>query len=205
MMLKEAFEKRLKAVKDRTNAEKERKEKRNMMVKKAIKQYNYDEKYHFLYDRISGLFAELLKADLEHLNSGQTTKFSLASKWCPSLYSSYDYSTLFCESVASRLFPYDSCPEYKGIDEAHYVYGVQNRLQKEVLVPLHNAWSFRKFTRVPINGTYFDMIKSHLLPSKLTGMHSIIMAVKGFCSTFKMCSALKCQKPLPRIYFHMRY
>ena len=48
MMLKEAFEKRLKAMKDRTNAEKERKEKRNMMVKKAIKRYNYKKKIPFL-------------------------------------------------------------------------------------------------------------------------------------------------------------
>ncbi|KAL0003844.1 hypothetical protein SO802_011405 [Lithocarpus litseifolius] len=110
-----------------------------MMVKKAIKRYNYDKNYRFLYDRISDLFAKLLKADLEHLNSGQPAKISLASKWCPSLYSSYDYSTLFCESVARRLFPYDSCPEYKGIDEAHYVYRVRNRLQKEVLVPLRKA------------------------------------------------------------------
>ncbi|KAL0003838.1 hypothetical protein SO802_011399 [Lithocarpus litseifolius] len=139
MMLKEAFEKRLKALKDRTNAENKRKEKINMMVKKAIKRYNYDKKYRFLYDQISDLFAKLLKADLGHLNSGQTAKISLASKWCPSLYSSYDYSTLFCESVARRLFPYDSCPEYKGIDEAHYVYRVRNRLQKEVLVPLRKA------------------------------------------------------------------
>ncbi|XP_050277184.1 uncharacterized protein LOC126718868 [Quercus robur] len=139
MMLKEDFEKRLKALKDRTNAEKMRKEKINMMVKKAIRRYNYDKNYRFLYDRISDLFAKLLKADLEHLNSGQTAKISLASKWCPSLYSSYDYSTLFCESVARRLFPYDSCPEYKGINEAHYVYRVRNRLQKEVLVPLRKA------------------------------------------------------------------
>lgn len=92
-----------------------------------------------MYDRISDLFAELLKADLEHLNIGRTEKLSMASKWCPSLYSSYDYSILFCESVARRLFPYDSCPEYKGINISHYVYRVRNRLQKEVLVPLRKA------------------------------------------------------------------
>ena len=143
MMVKKAFEKRMKAVKDKMNAKKEkatkRKEKRNMMAIKAIEWYNYDPKYRFLYDRISDLFAELLKADLEHLNTGQTENISMASKWCPSLYSSYDYSTLICGSVARRLFPYDSCPEYKGINESHYVYRVRNRLQKEVLVPLRKA------------------------------------------------------------------
>ena len=46
---------------------------------------------------------------------------------------------LYFVSVARRLFPYDSCPEYKGIDEDHYVYRVRNRLQKEVLVPLRKA------------------------------------------------------------------
>jgi hypothetical protein len=116
-----------------------RNEKRIMMAKKAIERYNYDPKYRFLHNQISNLFAELLKADLEYLISGQLTKISLASKWCPSLYSSYDLSTLLCESVARKLFPYDSCPEYRELDESHYAYRVRNRLRKEVLVPLRRA------------------------------------------------------------------
>jgi hypothetical protein len=109
-----------------------RNEKRIMMEKKAIERYNYDPKYRFLHDQISNLFAKLLKADLEYLISGKLTKISLASKWCPSLDSSYDRSTLLCESVARKLFPCDSCPEYRELDESHYVYRVRNRLQKEV-------------------------------------------------------------------------
>jgi hypothetical protein len=93
----------------------------------------------FLHDQISSLFAELLKADLEYLISGQITKISLASKWCPSLDSSYDRSTLICESVAKKLFQYDSCLEYRGVDESHYVYRVRDRLRKEYLVPLRRA------------------------------------------------------------------
>jgi hypothetical protein len=110
-----------------------------MMAKKAIDRYNYGSKYRFLHIQISRLFVELLKADLEYLISGQLAKISLASKWCPSLDSSYDRSTLFCVSVAQRLFPYDSCPKYRGIDEAHYAYRVRDRLRKEVLVPLRRA------------------------------------------------------------------
>ncbi|XP_062160588.1 uncharacterized protein LOC133867840 [Alnus glutinosa] len=106
---------------------------------KAIGRYNCDPKYRFLHDQISNLFAELLKADLEYLISGQVAKISLASKWCPSLYSSYDRSTLFCESVARKLFPRDACPEYREIDEAHYAYRVRDRLRKQVLVPLRRA------------------------------------------------------------------
>jgi hypothetical protein len=116
-----------------------RNEKGIMRTKKAIESYNYDPKYRFLHDQISNLFVELLKADLEHLISGQLAKISLASKWCPSLDSSYDRSTLFCESVARKLFPRDACPEYREIDEAHYAYRVRDRLRKQVLVPLRRA------------------------------------------------------------------
>lgn len=99
-----------------------RDQKRILMAKKAIEKYNNDEDYLFLYERISDIFARLLKSDLEFLNTGQTDKISLAAKWCPSLDSSYDRSTLICESVARKLFPYDSDAEYRGIEEAHYVY-----------------------------------------------------------------------------------
>ena len=116
-----------------------RKKKRIMMARKAIERYNYDSKYRFLHDQISSVFAELLKADLDYLISGQLTKISLASKWCPSLDSSYDRSTLICESIARKLFRYDSCPEYRGVDESHYVYRVRDRLRKEYLVPLRRA------------------------------------------------------------------
>jgi hypothetical protein len=120
-----------------------RNRKRVIMARKAIERYNYDSKYRFLHDQISSLFAELLKADLEYLISGQITKISLASKWCPSLDSSYDRSTLICKSVARKLFQYDSCPEYRGVDESHYVYRVRDRLRKEYLVPL------RRFLELP--------------------------------------------------------
>ncbi|KAF3963332.1 hypothetical protein CMV_012265 [Castanea mollissima] len=97
------------AVKDKANAEQEkateRNDKINRMAKNAIERYKYDPKYRFLYDRISDLFVELLKADLEHLDSGRIEKIGLASKWCPSLYSSYDRSTLFCEECCSEAFP----------------------------------------------------------------------------------------------------
>jgi hypothetical protein len=102
-------------------------------------------------------------------------KISLASKWCPSLDSSYDRSTLFCESVARRLFPYDSCPEYRELDEAHYAYRIRNRLQKEVLVPLRRAlglpeiymsarqWNLLQYDRIASNAmkTYRRLFYKH--------------------------------------------
>ncbi|KAL0006249.1 hypothetical protein SO802_013810 [Lithocarpus litseifolius] len=133
-----------------------RDQKRILMAKKAIEKYNNDENYRFLYEHISDIFARLLKSDLEFLNTGQIDKISLAAKWCPSLDSSYDRSTLFCESVARKLFPYDSDAEYRGIEEAHYVYRVRERLRKQVLIPLRKAlelpetyMSRRKWDRLP--------------------------------------------------------
>ncbi|KAH0724652.1 hypothetical protein KY290_000459 [Solanum tuberosum] len=33
-------------------------------------------------------------------------------------------------------FPRELCPEYEGIEDAHYTYRVRDRLRKQVLVPL---------------------------------------------------------------------
>ncbi|OIW21948.1 hypothetical protein TanjilG_16155 [Lupinus angustifolius] len=66
-------------------------------------------------------------------------EISLAAKWCPSLDSSFDHSTLLCESSARRVFPHEVYTEYEGIEESQYVYRIRNRLRKEVLVPLRKA------------------------------------------------------------------
>ncbi|KAK9113372.1 hypothetical protein Syun_020169 [Stephania yunnanensis] len=109
------------------------------MARRAVDRYNRDPEYRFLHDRISDLFAENLVSDLQFLKSGETRKISLASKWCPSLDSSFDRSTLLCESIAKRVFPRESDPEYESIEEAHYAYRVRDRLRKQVLVPLRQA------------------------------------------------------------------
>lgn len=78
--------------------------------------YDFDVNYQFLHDRISDLFAELLKSDIENLNSGKLNKISLAAKWCPTIDSSYDKSTLICESIAKKLFPRNSDPQFEGLE-----------------------------------------------------------------------------------------
>ncbi|EOA33101.1 hypothetical protein CARUB_v10016439mg [Capsella rubella] len=94
----------------------------------------------------------------KYLNSNQPNKIGLASKWCPSVDSSYDKSTLICEAIARRMFSRDEYEE--GIEEAHYAYRIRDRLRKEVLVPLHRAlelpelsmsakeWNLLKYNRV---------------------------------------------------------
>ncbi|KAI3845221.1 hypothetical protein MKX03_024879 [Papaver bracteatum] len=140
-----------------------REERRIKKAKRVIERYNGDENYRLLHDQISEVFAEYLVADLKILNESKRKShgISFAAKWCPSLYLCYDQSTLLCESIARRIFPRESYPEYENIDEAHYAYRIRDRLRKEVLVPLHkaselpelymssNKWELLPYNRVP--------------------------------------------------------
>ncbi|XP_004299226.1 PREDICTED: uncharacterized protein LOC101314465 [Fragaria vesca subsp. vesca] len=113
-----------------------RKEKFAAMAKKAVERYQRDPDYRFLHERVSDLFAECLKLDMESFKANQYKKISLAAKWCPSLDSSFDRATLLCESIARKVFARESYPEYEGVEDAHYAYRVRDRLRKDVLVPL---------------------------------------------------------------------
>ncbi|KAK1362509.1 GPI inositol-deacylase PGAP1-like protein [Heracleum sosnowskyi] len=107
--------------------------------KKAMDMYNTDMDYKFLFESISTLFADLLKADIEFVNSGEPKNISLAGKWCPTIDSSYDKHLLICASIAKKIFPRESDPEYEDIADDQYVFKVRHRLRKQVLVPLHEA------------------------------------------------------------------
>ncbi|MCE5166423.1 hypothetical protein HAX54_019195 [Datura stramonium] len=160
---KEKIKKNLDELKEEIKAEQEkaralRKEKEVAKAKKALEKYYSDEHYRLLHDKISDFFSELLRADLEKLNSGQTNDISLAAKWCPTVDSSYDKATLMCESIAKKMFPRESYSEYNGVEEAHYAYRVRDRLRKDVLVPLHKAlelpevyMSANKWNSLPYN------------------------------------------------------
>ncbi|KAJ8574394.1 hypothetical protein K7X08_026199 [Anisodus acutangulus] len=116
-----------------------REKKKIDMAKKAVDRYSRDPDYKFLHDRVSDLFANCLKLDLELLNTGKLTDISLAAKWCPSLDSSFDKRTLLCETIARKVFLKELYTEYEGIEDAHYAYRVRDRLRKQVLVPLRAA------------------------------------------------------------------
>ncbi|XP_047334558.1 uncharacterized protein LOC124938204 [Impatiens glandulifera] len=138
-----------------------RKERKINKARKALEMYNQNGDYRFLHNQISDLFAELLKNDMKNLESGNLDKISLAPKWCPTIDSSYDNSTLICESIARKLFPRNSDPSYEKLEEAHYAYRIRERLRKEVLSPLHkaaelpevfmsaNQWNSLPYNRVP--------------------------------------------------------
>ncbi|RWR78837.1 hypothetical protein CKAN_00738900 [Cinnamomum micranthum f. kanehirae] len=159
-------EERILAERERVKAEMEkarelRKNRRTELARRVVEKYYSDSNYRFLHDKISEFFAESLKSDIEFLNSGEYRNIGLAAKWCPSLNSSFDRSTLLCESIAKLVFPRESDPSYSEIEEAHYSYRVRDRLRKEILVPLRkslklpevymssNRWGELPYERVP--------------------------------------------------------
>lgn len=127
------------AIREKERARESRLERRIAMAKQVVDTYARDPHFRFLYDQVSDYFAECLKADIGYFNAKEYRKISLAAKWCPSIDSSYDRSTLLCESIARKVFPRESYPEYQGMEEAHYAYRVRDRLRKQLLVPLRKA------------------------------------------------------------------
>ncbi|XP_077229138.1 uncharacterized protein LOC143862033 [Tasmannia lanceolata] len=109
------------------------------MAIRVIGRYDRDPDYHFLHYRISDLFADLLISDIQTLNSGDRIRISLAAKWCPSIDSIFDQCTLICETIARLVFPRESDPNYKDLEERYYVYRIRDRLRKQILVPLRQA------------------------------------------------------------------
>ncbi|OMO60455.1 Thioredoxin-like protein [Corchorus capsularis] len=99
-----------------------RKEKKVAMAKKILERYSRDPDFRFLYERTSDVFAECLKEDMESMKSGKLRKIGLAAKWCPSVDSAFDKSTLLCEGIARKIFPRENYPEYESMEEAHYAY-----------------------------------------------------------------------------------
>ncbi|KAL6200004.1 hypothetical protein ACLB2K_029786 [Fragaria x ananassa] len=72
--------------------------------------------------------------------------------------SSFDRATLLCESIVRTIFPRESNPKYEGIEEANYVFRIQDRLRKEILVPL------RKVLELP--KVYIEANDWNLIPYK---------------------------------------
>ncbi|PWA85310.1 hypothetical protein CTI12_AA149770 [Artemisia annua] len=125
--------------KNKYEAKRLRKEKEFAMKEKLNDRYGSDHEFKMLHDQVSSFFAECLRSDIDMLKSGESTKISLAAKWCPSVDSSYDKALLICESIARILYPWDSDSEFEALDEFSYIVRIKNKLRKEVLVPLRNA------------------------------------------------------------------
>ena len=118
----------------------ERRKKRAEAAARAVDRYARDPTYRLLYDCTADLFADLLVKDMKKLAEGKLNELSVAAKWCPSIDTCYDRSTLLCEAIGRRLFPKGSSPEVpEDLKDEHYAYRVRELLRKKVLVPLHRA------------------------------------------------------------------
>ncbi|KAF7098448.1 hypothetical protein CFC21_100190 [Triticum aestivum] len=116
-----------------------RRKKRADAAATAVQRYTRDQNYRLLHDMMAEVFADLLAEDLKKLSEGNMD-LSLAGKWCPSVDSCYDRSTLICEAIARRLFPKCSARDLpEDLPDAHYTYRVRERLRKEAYVPLRHA------------------------------------------------------------------
>jgi hypothetical protein len=117
----------------------ERRKRRADAAARAVDRYARDPTYWFLHDRTADLFADLLARDMQKLADGKLNELSLAEKWCPSLESCYDRSTLLCEGIARRLFPKGSAPVLPDdLEDEYYAYRVRDHLRK-TLVSLRRA------------------------------------------------------------------
>ncbi|KAI4969734.1 hypothetical protein ZWY2020_000648 [Hordeum vulgare] len=116
-----------------------RRKKRADAAATAVQRYARDQNYRLLHEMTAEVFADLLAEDMKKLAAGNMD-LSLAGKWCPSVDSCYDRSTLICEAIARRLFPKGSAPDLpEDLPDAHYAYRVRERLRKEAYVPLRHA------------------------------------------------------------------
>ncbi|KAG2607620.1 uncharacterized protein LOC120671399 [Panicum virgatum] len=118
----------------------ERRKRRAEASARAVDRYSRDPTYRQLHDCTAELFADLLAEDMKKLADGKVNKISLAAKWCPSVDSCYDRSTLICEAIARRLFPKGSSSELpEDLEDEYYAYRVRKLLHKAALVPLRRA------------------------------------------------------------------
>ncbi|KAM0844768.1 hypothetical protein ACQ4PT_056829 [Festuca glaucescens] len=153
----------------------ERHKKRAGAAARAVERYARDPNYRLLHDMTADVFADLLAEDMKKLTEGNID-LSLASKWCPSVDTCYDRSTLLCEAIARRLFPKGSMPQIPAdLPDEHYAYRARELLRKEAYVPLRHAlnlpeifisaraWGKVVYTRVASVAmkTYKDLFIEH--------------------------------------------
>ncbi|CAH9051996.1 unnamed protein product [Cuscuta epithymum] len=156
---------------EKANAKLKRESKTIEKAKKVIQRYNRDADFRYFHDRVSDLFAKFLRRDLETLKQGSSpNQLSEAAIWCPSLGSSFDRSTLLCESIARKLFPREDHHEYQGIEDSQYAYRVRDRLRKEFLVPLRDA------LKSPEDSKDWDILLPHQIAKSLSNDHEGALA-----------------------------
>ncbi|CAF2043031.1 unnamed protein product [Brassica napus] len=125
--------------------------------KEAFTRYSHDAEYRFLHERVSDLFSDLLRRDVEFLTSGETNKISLAAKWCPSIDSS---RTLQLPEVYMGAKAWGSLPYNR-------VASVAMKSYKEIFLS-HDEERFKKYLEDAKSGKT-KIAAGALLPHEIIG------------------------------------
>ncbi|KAB2633245.1 hypothetical protein D8674_029492 [Pyrus ussuriensis x Pyrus communis] len=112
--------------------------------------------------------------DLDH-DEYYWTEITDAAVSCLSMGTNSSDRTLLLESIAKKVFPRESCPEYRGVlKEANYTHSIVDRLRKEVLLPLDKAcrsqgWPVEKYlagvkadkSNIEADGLFPDQVSTY--------------------------------------------
>ncbi|CAB4298207.1 unnamed protein product [Prunus armeniaca] len=142
---------------------------------KFLERYEHDPHYKLLYDSVCDFFVENLKSDIEKLKRqklkhpdiypGMDNLFGRSISMAG--YSYFDYPNMcpisMFRSIAVKLFPRESDPEFQGLEEADYKGRVWSQLF-EVLAPLAHAcgtqYEYRDPIEPPAHKTYLERLKA---------------------------------------------
>ncbi|XP_008246023.1 PREDICTED: uncharacterized protein LOC103344177, partial [Prunus mume] len=135
----------------------------------VVERYERDPEYRFFHEFISDIFVECLKSDIEKLkkknlkqpNDDQDNwwKITSAADSCLSLSNNFSDSALLLQSIARKVFPRESYPEYQGVEEAEYADSVLDRLTEEVLLPMDKLDEAYKCDN-STDDTYLEKLKA---------------------------------------------
>jgi hypothetical protein len=94
--------------------------------------FDADPLFRALHDKVSTLFAEQLKKDMDNAFEATfgtgTSALSAACRHAPVPYKSYDKRTLLSEGIARRLFP-SHLPAFQGLSEREWAFRARDRLR----------------------------------------------------------------------------
>lgn len=176
-----------------------------------LDRHQSDPDYRFLHDCVSDLFADCLKFDIQNFNKhhqqqqqsindgdeGETSterlEITSAAKFCPDFDSPFNRATLLCESIAKKVFPRESYPEYQGIEEADYADRVRRRLREEVLVPLRKPLMPPNYSTL-VNWSGYNPDPEHKPKTKTCAVEKYLEKVKAAAAAgelkIKACALL---------------
>ncbi|KAF2032240.1 hypothetical protein EK21DRAFT_61245 [Setomelanomma holmii] len=136
--------------------------------------------YRALHVTVARLFAEQLKEDKVHLDSGKKSdlkKLSLAAKWAPTFGEFHDKHTFILSTIAEILFPEPAshCPD--ATNRELYLRHIRELYRKQYASPLRKALHI---VERDIAAKTFENIKYDRVPSLAMEQYSELFMMKDY-------------------------